>query len=435
LSLDPDTYVDECYVVEWIREIKEASRQRAVISANASALERLESGEPFAEAFRPLTSALGVWSEESGSGIEGIDVSRFFDDAALFCTRPYQPPTFLVEHLVPEQSLILFTGHSGAGKTSFALHTAIALAKGLLVAGAFATNANGRPVLWFNAASEMSEENLRRFMQENAAGLGVTLAEGDIVIAKPETANRLKLGVTRGQAHEFLEAVLKQYKPCLVVFDCMRRFFTIDENQSEQVNSALGLVKEICVRHGTSVLLLHHPRKRNDFDNSAGERIAGSRDIHAISDIHICAASKHGVMTQLELERTRTPVGHVVPGTRWDVDAVRQDGSIPMSTFRFTLHDDSAAQSAADKCREQICNLMAAGPKTRHEVGADSGTGRTVFYKLKDEGRIKQLVDPMTGKKVRKDRRALYVLVDEAASGDDTEASPSLGVEMSDFPN
>jgi hypothetical protein len=111
--------------------------------------------------------------EPSADSAEQLTLSTI--DAADLLVRPYAPPRFLVEHLIPECAIALLSADTGAGKSSFLLHAALSIAFAMPVASRFGVAAQTAPLLYLNG--EMSSDVLARFLHANAAGIGVDVSD------------------------------------------------------------------------------------------------------------------------------------------------------------------------------------------------------------------------------------------------------------------
>jgi len=401
LSLDRDTYVDEPYVTEWIREIKETARQRTIISANASALERLENGAPFVEAYGPLASALDELADSSGRALPSP-----LEEAALGC-GPYEPPEFHVDSLLPEDKLVLLSGDTTSGKSVFAAHCLVARALALPVAGFFRSRNDGRPSIYLSHTSEMDKRQVKDMFRQSAAGLGVELPEKGLLIVANADADVLDLHPDSRRGWVAIEGILKDRHPAIIVLDSFRGFFGIDENNAQEVRRCMGRLKALASKYHVTVLVLHHLRKVGDISNRGRERVAGSRDLVNACDVHVHARSSGGFMDALLLDKTRCPSGAVTQGTKWTVTGTwldHQDGSVPKSIIEVGVAEGGAHESKVDSAQRTILDALAGGPQTKEQLDAEDGTGERALRLLIDAGRVRD-----AGQK--RGRKRLYELV------------------------
>ncbi|MGH8165450.1 MAG: AAA family ATPase, partial [Rhodanobacteraceae bacterium] len=289
-------------------------------------------------------------------------------------TQPYTEPTFLVEHLIPERSVVLLSADSGAGKTSFMLNAVFSLGLGMPIAnrfGAFGT----RPTLYVNG--EMSTGTLVRFMYATIAGLGVDVEECASEKVLFEGANGLTnffLAINDKTAADYIEGLLERVRPQLIVLDTFRSLFEADENKSREVREVFAWLRRLCEAYDLSIVVSHHLRKLSQVSNNQRERVSGSRDLIAAVDTHVTMRSPSGrPVNALVLDKTRTPHAGIAAGCEWPIDARWIDGSPPRSTF--TAGDPAGERTGADDvAQEEILALVATeGPLTVRDLDASGG--------------------------------------------------------------
>ena len=97
-------------------------------------------------------------------------------DAADILSAPYVEPSFLVRYLLPNRSVGLITGDSGAGKSALLFHACVAIAVGLPMAGRFDVDPDAGPILYVNG--EMAGPDVHRYLASAAAGLRTSIPRG-----------------------------------------------------------------------------------------------------------------------------------------------------------------------------------------------------------------------------------------------------------------
>ena len=156
----------------------------------------------------------------------------------------------------------LLAGSPKAGKSAFAEFLACEIAE---------TNAVLYLALEYNAP--MAQQRFRWFPPTVTENIQLCF-EGDVP--------RMGDG-----GEEFLERVLKKFKPSLTIIDTLALFKRpAAEKGYEGEVSAMADIKEIFARHEKSCICIHHTRKRsvNDADDDPFERILGSTALAAAPD-------------------------------------------------------------------------------------------------------------------------------------------------------
>jgi len=329
-------------------------------------------------------------------------------DAAELLSRPYKEPSFLVDHLVPENALVLLSGDTGSAKTALALHLCVSVACGLPVAGRFPARPDA-VALYVNG--EMSADTLTRYLHEAAAGLRVTIPPKRLIFEGADGIASWRFGENPAA----LAALVGELRPSLVVLDTQRALLVDDESDTAEVRRVFGWLRtNIVDAFGASVLVAHHLRKIGPISNSSRERVAGSRDIIASVDVHLAAKARDGgPMHAIKMDKTRAPHEGVCAGTEWPVEARLEPGAPKRSIFvagepesAATASDVSAEGKAVDEIRAR---LEAEGSLTADDVKATSGAPKRAWDRLRKSGEIVQ-----AGKCGRKVRYALQTSLPQA---------------------
>jgi AAA domain len=309
-------------------------------------------------------------------------------DAAELLARPYEAPRFLIEHLVPENSIVLLSADTGSGKTSLLLHTALAASLALPVAGRFGVCAAASPVLYFNG--EMTPAMLTTFLRANALGMGI----GDNI-----PAERLKFQGKSGRADLFLSVDndnarwlfrnwLLTLRPKLVILDTLRALFEVDESKTTEVRKLFSWLREVSEEFSCTIIVAHHVRKLSAVSNALRERVSGARDLIAAVDVHIALRAPAGrPANAILLDKTRTPHAGVHPGTEWPLQGT-WTGEPPRSLW---IAAEPSTQSSApiESAQQEILDLLTTeGPKTKKDLAATGGTRRRALEALLKDGQV-----------------------------------------------
>lgn len=198
-----------------------------------------------------------------------------FETASSLLSKPEPKLEWLIENLWVDQSRGLIAGNPGVGKTWLALDMLISVASGQLCLGRYPVR-QGAVLLMEEEASEL---NLSRRLHSMARARGLS-AES---LANLHLAVRsfAKLPLDVAEIGRYIIA----HEIKLVVFDSLRRFHSVDENSSSEMQSVLDAFGRLNMC-GCSVVLIHHLAKASSDHHSKPlfERLRGSSDLWAWRD-------------------------------------------------------------------------------------------------------------------------------------------------------
>ena len=166
----------------------------------------------------------------------------------------------LVEGLIPYQSLSLFVGDSGLGKSPLLYQLAICVAAGIDFLG---HNVKQGPVLYMDY--ENSQENVRQTIDNVRIALGLSTLPRNLLLWNVNDAPPSKL-----------EDLVNQFKPALFIVDPVTALYPNAEEQNAQATKALQQIRAIMKNHLCSVILLHHIKKPGE-EGGASLEIVGAK--------------------------------------------------------------------------------------------------------------------------------------------------------------
>jgi hypothetical protein len=173
--------------------------------------------------------------------------------------------TYVVDGLVPEGALTIWTGASGDGKSTLAVAMAAAVAQGHTFLGRAVRQ---RPVLYID------RENTIATVKDRLLRLGI-----------PDIHGSMKIWGTWWQGHEppgpaeaCVIAYARRVKP-LIVFDSLIAFARCDENSSQEMRRHMNLYRDLAAL-GATVLIIHHRSDKSETETD----YRGSSDIRAVVD-------------------------------------------------------------------------------------------------------------------------------------------------------
>ena len=318
--------------------------------------------------------------------LDGFQDPVGFDciDAADLVERPYTPPEFLVEPIIPRYGTVLLTGDTGSCKTALMIHIALCLATGVPVGGRFVVRDEPRPILMLNG--EMGGDLLCSYLFQAAAGLGIEIPRGRVLFEGPNGVAAFRFGY---ESRDALEALIERVRPSAITFDTQRALFGLDENDTSAVRAATAWLSRIAEKFQLVAIVSHHLRKLGPVSNSDRERVAGSRDWVAGVDVHLTAKSRDGrAMHALAIGKTRMPTAEAMAGTEWPIEARLELREDPPRSIILVGDPSRAAetQSLDDVVGELRARLEAEGPMTIAEMGATKGNAKRAYEDLRRRG-------------------------------------------------
>lgn len=203
--------------------------------------------------------------------------------------KEFPPQNWLIEGLVPANSLTVLSGTSGVGKTWMLLSIAHSVSTGNPFLEHF-TSTKGKVLL-------IEEEDSEQSVQERWKMLGYDLVDNTDfwVLAR----SQFEILADLNNLQEFIQ----ENDISLVCFDTFRDIFTGDENDSSAVSSVVKKFREI--NKHASVLITHHHRKSSAFGTkNPAETLRGSSALYGSLDSHLYLEEK-GV-TEIHLTQVKS---------------------------------------------------------------------------------------------------------------------------------
>jgi len=307
-------------------------------------------------------------------------------DAVDLITRPFTPPAFLVNPIVPRHGSVLLTGDTGSGKTALTMHLVLCIITQMPVGGRFMISEDTRPVLVLNG--EMGSDLLISYLHQAAAGLGIaTIPRGRLLFEGPDGVAQFCFSESRAA----LEKLVADVHPCAIFFDTQRALFGLNENDTEAVRAACDWLHDIAEKYRLVNMLNHHVRKLGPVSNSDRERVAGSRDWVAGVDVHLIAKSRDGrPMHALSIGKTRMPTAEAMTGTEWPIEARLELREEPPRSIIVAADPVRASEvsSLEDAIDELVARLEAEGPMTIEQMGATKGNVKRAYESLRQQDRL-----------------------------------------------
>lgn len=201
-----------------------------------------------------------------GEVVEGLALHEHSVDlpvvsVADFADKPIPARRWIVPDMIPDRTVTIVAGDGGDGKTTLLLQMCAAKAAGQPWLG-YSLEEGGS--LFISAEDDRDE--LHRRTASIAVSLGVEMADlagvrlvllagRDAVMGLPN-----KTGVVTATAvFRGLVALIKQFKPCVVILDALADVFGGEENARAQARQFIGLLRGLAIDHDLAVILIAHP--------------------------------------------------------------------------------------------------------------------------------------------------------------------------------
>jgi archaellum biogenesis ATPase FlaH len=264
-----------------------------------------------------------------------------------------------IDHLVPalgiaRNTLVLWTGADGDGKTFLVQAMAIAAARGT---DFLSMQCQKTPVLYIDLENPayMVQNRLRPMAQD-------------------QTIPELRIwGIWNEQqppkaGSELLLTLAKETRP-LIIVDPFRYFHTAEENDSTAMSGVMQYLRA-CAAHGAAVVLLHHPSKAEGSTGRGSSVIRGACDLAFLHSL-----DKDSGLITLKVDKNRHGETRTMT-----IRANFEDGTFDLTESPYiTKRKDELAR---------IGQIIAAEPGiTQNGIAKASGIYRNRLPRLLEEGR------------------------------------------------
>jgi len=220
---------------------------------------------------------------------------------AIALRAQVQPVEWLVEDLLPAESLILLAGDGGIGKTWLACHLAGQVALGESLFARFDVP-EARPVLYWD------EENGSRILASRLSAMysGRCPPDWHFIVDRqwyltdPTTLPRL-------------ERLVEDHGVGLLVIDSFRAVHDLNENDNGAMGPLMNDLRRFTRRAKCSILLLHHTNKPGMIQMSASDRSRGATAIRDGVDVYLYAKRLSRETFSVEMDKNRVGGGLLAP--------------------------------------------------------------------------------------------------------------------------
>lgn len=175
--------------------------------------------------------------------------------------KPIPPRVWHVPDLIPSNTVTLFGGDGGTGKSLCALQLAASTALGRRWLG---FDVRRGKAVYLSAEDDKSE--LHRRLADIAQAEGVGLADlGTLTLRSLAGEEALLATLEKGgpleatPLFEAVEELLGNVRPDLLVLDTLADYFPGNENDRAQARQFIGMLRGLAIRYECAVLMLAHP--------------------------------------------------------------------------------------------------------------------------------------------------------------------------------
>jgi RecA-family ATPase len=208
------------------------------------------------------------------------DIAQRIISAASLAYKPEPKQGWLVEDMIPDDNLTLFTGDGGGGKTTIAMQLGVAM------------QINGRwlnmpvkqgPVLFVSSEEKNTDLDmtLRAMLKSEGRSLAdipdlhlLSLSDRDACLAT--SAHKLA-ALEATPLWRAIEIKVERLKPRALCLDALADMFGGEENFRRHVRSFIVLMKRMASKNNMAVILIAHPSLTG---MNSGSGLSGSTDWH-----------------------------------------------------------------------------------------------------------------------------------------------------------
>jgi RecA-family ATPase len=211
---------------------------------------------------------------------EERDLEHRIVEAPALVYDPEPQRKWIVEDVVPDETLTLVTGEGGIGKTTLALQLAVAMRIDGDWLGMKVTQGT---VLFVSSEDDRKDVNLnlRAILKAEHKSLAhcpdlyvLSLADRDACLGAAST----KLGAIEATPlWHALVRLVERRKPRIVIFDALADLFGGEENVRRHARGFIVLLKQLAIRQKLAVILISHPSLSG---MNTGSGLSGSTDWH-----------------------------------------------------------------------------------------------------------------------------------------------------------
>ena len=185
----------------------------------------------------------------------------------------YPATTYLVDRLIPTESITILSGASRSYKTYALLDIAIAIASNKPLFEHFDTTQANVLIVNEEDGERLLQQRFRQLGVEKNAGLPIHIsALSDFKLEDNQITRTIQF--------------CKDNTITLIIIDSLIRVHSSDENSAREMSKVFGQLRKF-TKSGIAVLVTQHNRKTTQHSTGGASEMRGSSDILAAVDSHI----------------------------------------------------------------------------------------------------------------------------------------------------
>jgi predicted ATP-dependent serine protease len=180
---------------------------------------------------------------------------------------------YYLRPLIPKSALLLLCGFAGAGKSMLTLDIALKLAEGKSVCGCFDSTQTNVLLVDLENPLVLIKERCQ-FLSDSGIPENIFFYSGELFLDKKDDVEKL-------------EKIITDNKIGLIIIDNLSCLFkNTKENDNLRIYLLLKRLRDICLKHGATCIIVHHLRKQQMFVSANPlDEIRGSSTIAGIADM------------------------------------------------------------------------------------------------------------------------------------------------------
>lgn len=212
---------------------------------------------------------------------------------ANFLEQKFSSSGWIIQSLVPADSIVVFSGDPCSYKTWIALSIAKAVASGKPLFDKFSVSQRNVLVIDEDNSSRSLNQMLQKLKVNPNLPIYILTQKGFRIDKK-----------------NCLEALIKAIEKLnigLIIFDSLVRIHRKDENNAQEMASIFGKIRKLTEK-GISIVIIHHHRKHSFLASQRHTQILrGSSDILAAVDCHLAVERNNSslIISQTKLREEK----------------------------------------------------------------------------------------------------------------------------------
>ena len=205
-----------------------------------------------------------------------VDVSSFSGTTYLTSFPPRYD--WLLNKSLRRSCLGAIVGPPGAGKGTFAIQLAVAVAAGIPFLDVWQVAAPGA-ALYLSAEDDAAVINRRAYhalkqLPEDIQAMAGANFYGVPVHGRVNLCHGERGSGVRGTPHlDDLRTMIGRIRPSLLILDTLARFSGVEENDNPAMTAFCGILEDIIAESGCNIILLHHSNK------TAGDCVEDAKEL------------------------------------------------------------------------------------------------------------------------------------------------------------